>query len=1341
MAAASSAVADAKMADAQSSASLSTKVGLPQAAPQMPTDAPQMPTDRADGTAGPGPGGGEHAGGGGRQEAAALLVAQQAEVMEQLLQLQRVLEVQTECTGRHALEEEVAARVLGDSAAWQKPAEELPAPAAKALEEAFSLKDSVTKAEARDLGTVLGITPGQVKDFFVAHRAHTRAWLRSMHPGALKGRPQRGAHSNRPPQDRQAGPPGKEPGSDRGKEAPGAKAEVLARVEKEEGGREGLGTKKGGFTALKGVAESQGAEVGLPGPSVAGGLMAGGDEGAAGRLSGQEHNPEQDTAKAESQEKEPQSGAQPLQPAVGLLAAEQLVRVADTTGGAKPNADGLEPVLDHLPQLDPIAVGNASEAAVQAGHSARGPPAEGHTKNGSRSAGPPPEKALPREPFQPPQQPRGILIDLNAPPEDLAEETPGGDFSTSIPKGMTWSAVSPAGSSPQETAALALGAPARWAAAGAPRGAQPQAAEVRGVLALGAPEKQTGAGLARRVQPEATDLRGALAQLVGARGAGHAEEEGAARWSRVMRRESSVAGRLQVLEALARGRKRVVQARLLDGAGLLLLHQWLVEAYSEEQTTLLRALLQVLALLPPRPIEASPIAPLARTLLKVTRYFVPDVAALARQLLVCWKRGRAPDFAQKSGHLLAVARQPGPQPGSGPVPPISEATAPPKIASPVVVERRDAPPPSLVRASLPLRTSAAPPVAALAAPPSPKRGPRSGPPGRTLPGPSGVAAKRAGSPLGPPPAKQPRHGDRPEQQGMGRTGGKGRGDGQRGGKFAELLRRGRQRDSNGTEVAALLQDAVAVRGGAGEKPLSADDILKAKAREQLIRQMQGRNGRAADQRSRASGGARGDGQARVSRLAGNGGTERPFGADGRETTTAQQERLPEQGAPHAQAAAAASHSAGPVHGNGGPPLPTTTESASSVIQGTWTPDPGYDGGALPGARLASNSAGPLALDVAAISALAHALQVATPPTQPGPSAPPPASAVPSRQPVVQPAHVAAARPANPLLAQLVAEMERQKRREAERREREGPHAALSAEAQQSAALLQQLEAHVTALLAQERRSAAPQKGGEGGAWARAVALMEDRAIPWQVPPAVWLDPAWSVPAGEDSEEASRRTHEAAATLAAVYPSAALIPDQPRAPPVSEPESDDALTPEITTLDLKQQQQQQQAAAEAAGGVGDGEEDAEYQAALAEAYGPAQEPARSSSGAADATVGRQPSYGHEYVQEAPRAAPFRAAEGALGRWGRSPGPPLWAEAAARPTGRGYLPPRPGTFGAAPSAPPHYLSPPAHQSWPRGPQYARGRAPLDRTQTSYAGQNSRPAGPQYGTRPGRNSWRGW
>lgn len=408
---------------------------------------------------------------------------------------------------------------------------------------------------------------------------------------------------------------------------------------------------------------------------------------------------------------------------------------------------------------------------------------------------------------------------------------------------------------------------------------------------------------------------------------------------------------------------------------------------------------------------------------------------------------------------------------------------------------------------MPCLLQAAPPVAPLAAPPSTKSVPRPSPPGRTPPGPSGVAAKRAGASLGAPPAKHARHEDGPEQQRMGPIGGKIRGDGHRGGKFAELLRRGRQRDSDNTEVAALLQGAVAARDGAGEKPLSADDILKAKAREQLIRQMQGKNGRGGrgpDQRSRMGGaGARNDGQLPAGRLAGNGGAERPTGADGRARTPAHQERLPQQDATHAQAAAAPSRSAEAVHGNGGPPLATTTESASSGGQETWIPGPSQDKGPPPArsdAGLASSSAGPLPLDAAAISALAHALQVGAPPAPPVASAPPAARAGPIRKPVVQPPLPAAARPANPLLAQLVAEVERQKRREAERRGREGPHAALTAEAQQSAALLQQLEAHVAALVAQERRSAAPQGGPEGGAWGRAVALMEDRAIPWQVPP-------------------------------------------------------------------------------------------------------------------------------------------------------------------------------------------------------------------------------------------------
>lgn len=111
MMAAPSAVAEAETTAAQTSVSLSIDAGVTQAAPLMATDT-------AAGPAGPGPGGGKHGVGTsrGRQEAAALLVAQRAEVLEQLVQLQRVLGVQADCTGRHALEEEVAARVLGDGA-------------------------------------------------------------------------------------------------------------------------------------------------------------------------------------------------------------------------------------------------------------------------------------------------------------------------------------------------------------------------------------------------------------------------------------------------------------------------------------------------------------------------------------------------------------------------------------------------------------------------------------------------------------------------------------------------------------------------------------------------------------------------------------------------------------------------------------------------------------------------------------------------------------------------------------------------------------------------------------------------------------------------------------------------------------------------------------------------------------------------------------------------------------------------------------------------------------------------------------------------------------------------
>jgi hypothetical protein len=96
-----------------------------------------------------------------------------------------------------------------------------------------------------------------------------------------------------------------------------------------------------------------------------------------------------------------------------------------------------------------------------------------------------------------------------------------------------------------------------------------------------------------------------------------------------------------------------------------------------------------------------------------------------------------------------------------------------------------------------------------------------------------------------------------------------------------------------------------------------------------------------------------------------------------------------------------------------------------------------------------------------------------------------------------------------------------------------------------------------------------------------------------------------VPAGSDSQEAPRLAAQDAHTLAAVYPSASLIPDQPHPPLHTEADYDDRMTPEITTVDMKQQQQQQRQQQRGVAGRDAGEDDEadpEYQAALAEAYG-------------------------------------------------------------------------------------------------------------------------------------------
>jgi hypothetical protein len=425
------------------------------------------------------------------------------------------------------------------------------------------------------------------------------------------------------------------------------------------------------------------------------------------------------------------------------------------------------------------------------------------------------------------------------------------------------------------------------------------------------------------------------------------------------------------------------------------------------------------------------------------------------------------------------------------------------------------PPPTLV-SLFPLQAAAPSPSAAAAAPPSSTKRPpphRLAQPAGVPPGRPGVPAKRAGSPLAAPPGKQPRQEHGPEGRGAGQRDEERAGEGRGAGRFAALLRKGRRQESGDAEVAQLLRGAVQLRSSGGKKPLSADDILKAKAREQLIRQMQGRNGgarrgpAAAGGEGKSAGGAHATGalaKMGTGQVAREGGAAKLRGPESSVKGVVEREQRTKK--EHGDAG----QREGPrppqlVHSNGGPP-PVQPRGPAAAAAGT----PSSAGLAAPqGDRSGRGpSAGPQPINVAAISALAHVLQGSSSLPE-ALSAVPPATVAPSRQspgqagPQPEPPAAGIPLAGNPLLAQLVAEVERQKQRERERRAREGPQAGRSAEAWRSAALLQQLEAHVATLVQQERRQAASGAGGKGGhagGWARAVALMEDRAIPWQVPP-------------------------------------------------------------------------------------------------------------------------------------------------------------------------------------------------------------------------------------------------
>jgi hypothetical protein len=374
----------------------------------------------------------------------------------------------------------------------------------------------------------------QVKDFFTAHRAYTRAWMRSMHSGSLKGRLK--------PASRQGGlqQPGRTEAEGKELNERGERAGSLGDGGKHmsEGTRLHLGASNVGGLQHSFKARLPGPQGGAGDPELLAGLphathdqsgslkTAGGEDASAqgGKTAG--------TGSGVADQKVGMICAGPSTDGLSSNGGNAISQAKDTLvdlhDGAAMGAGGpavavkeSELVLESGPQLGQLAGEvNTEGGAYSASRAVVEQASEGEGKRAG-ATGPVSAEALPLEPFQRAEKPNGLVLDLNAPPprEAFTEKKPLAQNKTP-------------GSASGETVAAAL--------------------------ALVAPERTAGGGLLqqRRVQPQATDLRGQLSQLGAA-----AEGERAAWLLEIMRREGSVAGRLQILEAVARAHRKDIHTR------------------------------------------------------------------------------------------------------------------------------------------------------------------------------------------------------------------------------------------------------------------------------------------------------------------------------------------------------------------------------------------------------------------------------------------------------------------------------------------------------------------------------------------------------------------------------------------------------------------------------------------------------------------------------------------------------------------------------------------------------------------------------------------------------------
>ncbi|XBI68009.1 hypothetical protein VPH35_047271 [Triticum aestivum] len=77
-----------------------------------------------------------------------------------------------------------------------------------------------------------------------------------------------------------------------------------------------------------------------------------------------------------------------------------------------------------------------------------------------------------------------------------------------------------------------------------------------------------------------------------------------------------------------------------------------------------------------------------------------------------------------------------------------------------------------------------------------------------------------------------------------------------------------------------------------------------------------------------------------------------------------------------------------------------------------------------------------------------------------------------------------------------------------------------------------------------------------------IEKLDSKRVHWQIPPEVWIDPSWSVSAGENSKELDVQAQRNRREKETFYASPKDIPSNPKDPWDSEMDFDDSLTPEI-----------------------------------------------------------------------------------------------------------------------------------------------------------------------------------